>query len=273
MCTWRTSRVASRRTRESSREQRPTPAGARLTGRLGFHSLRPSKPPLRNVEHDRGESSGSAALAARRAGNPSPEQMARKMLRNVEKRGVHAARNGPSEDRKCWRRVELGIHCLNRWTVNCQEKSEKRGVQATFKVTKAERGHLLSGAREALLAPNVPFAAGLLLHVPCRRPEIEAMRGRKRSTRRFAEPLNLRKTLRTFSPIPQFPQTRSFAMNFIGVDLHKKSITISVMDEKRKILARKTVACTQPDEILEFFRQFRPFKVVVEATASYVWFV
>ena len=44
-------------------------------------------------------------------------------------------------------------------------------------------------------------------------------------------------------------------------------------DEKRKVLARKTLACTQTDEILEFFRQFRPFKVVVEATASYVWFV
>jgi hypothetical protein len=34
-------------------------------------------------------------------------------------------------------------------------------------------------------------------------------------------------------------------MNFIGVDLHKKSITVCVMDEKRKVLARKTLACTQ----------------------------
>ncbi len=33
---------------------------------------------------------------SRRVGYPWPEQMARKMLRNVEKRGVHAARNGPS---------------------------------------------------------------------------------------------------------------------------------------------------------------------------------
>jgi len=62
-------------------------------------------------------------------------------------------------------------------------------------------------------------------------------------------------------------------MNFIGVDLHKKSITVCVMDEKRKVLARKTLACTQTKEIVEFFRQFRPFKVVVEATASYPWFV
>ena len=62
-------------------------------------------------------------------------------------------------------------------------------------------------------------------------------------------------------------------MNFIGVDLHKNSITVCVMDEKRKVLARKTLACTQTNEIVEFFRQFRPFKVVVEATASYPWFV
>ena len=62
-------------------------------------------------------------------------------------------------------------------------------------------------------------------------------------------------------------------MNFIGVDLHKKSITVCVMDEKRKVLARKTLACTQTGEIVEFCRQFRPFKVVVEATASYLWFV
>jgi hypothetical protein len=36
------------------------------------------------VEHDLGESSGSAVDVARRAGYPWPEQMARKMLRNVE---------------------------------------------------------------------------------------------------------------------------------------------------------------------------------------------
>ncbi len=62
-------------------------------------------------------------------------------------------------------------------------------------------------------------------------------------------------------------------MNFIGVDLHKKSITVCLMDQNRKVLARKTLACTQTKEIVEFFRQHRPFKVVLEATASYPWFV
>jgi transposase len=62
-------------------------------------------------------------------------------------------------------------------------------------------------------------------------------------------------------------------MNFIGVDLHKKSITLCVMNENLKVLSRKTLYCDQLDQFVEFFRQFRPFKVVVEATASYLWFV
>ena len=58
-------------------------------------------------------------------------------------------------------------------------------------------------------------------------------------------------------------------MHFLGVDLHKKSITVCVMDEGQSVLARKTLSCDQPDKIIEFFCQFRPFQVVVEATASY----
>jgi transposase len=62
-------------------------------------------------------------------------------------------------------------------------------------------------------------------------------------------------------------------MNSIGVDLHKKIITVCVMNAELSILARKTLYCESPDEIVEFFRQFEPFNVVVEATASYHWFV
>ena len=51
-------------------------------------------------------------------------------LEKSEKRGVQAARNGPSEDRKCWQRVELGIHGLRAGAATGLEKSEKRGVQA-----------------------------------------------------------------------------------------------------------------------------------------------
>ncbi len=74
------------------------------------------------VEHNLGESSGSTVDVARRAGYPGPEQMDRKMLRFVEKRGFHAARNGPSEDRKCWQHFELGIHGLKSWGRNWSRK-------------------------------------------------------------------------------------------------------------------------------------------------------
>src|SRR5271166_2114393 len=74
------------------------------------------------VEHNLGKSSGSAVAAARRAGYPWTEQMARKMLRNVEKRGVHTAGNAPSEDRKCWQRLELGIHGPRSWGRNWSRK-------------------------------------------------------------------------------------------------------------------------------------------------------
>jgi transposase len=62
-------------------------------------------------------------------------------------------------------------------------------------------------------------------------------------------------------------------MNFIGVDLHKKSITVCVVDQNRNVLARKTILCKETHEIVDFCRKFRPFKVVVEATTSYPWFV
>jgi transposase len=74
-------------------------------------------------------------------------------------------------------------------------------------------------------------------------------------------------------PFPLFPLFWSTAMHFIGVDLHKKSITVCVMDEKQSVLARKTLYCEHPEQIVEFFRPLRPFQVVVEATASYLWFV
>ena len=45
------------------------------------------------------------------------------------------------------------------------------------------------------------------------------------------------------------------------------------MDEKIAVKARKTLDCCEPEKIVEFFRSLKPFKVAVEATASYQWFV
>jgi transposase len=62
-------------------------------------------------------------------------------------------------------------------------------------------------------------------------------------------------------------------MNFIGCDLHKKSITFCVVNQDRKILARRRILCEQAGEITEFFKEWRPCQFVVEATSSYQWFV
>jgi transposase len=60
-------------------------------------------------------------------------------------------------------------------------------------------------------------------------------------------------------------------MNFIGIDLHKKTISVCVMNQERKVLKRQKLYCAEPDTIVAFFEKYRPFQAVVEATASYEW--
>jgi transposase len=62
-------------------------------------------------------------------------------------------------------------------------------------------------------------------------------------------------------------------MNFIGVDLHKKIITACAMDANRAVLGRKTLYCNDPDSIVAWVARFAPYRVVIEATASYHWLV
>ena len=60
-------------------------------------------------------------------------------------------------------------------------------------------------------------------------------------------------------------------MNYVGIDLHKKTIVTCVMDQDRKVTGRRTLACCQVQEIRAYFESLRPFRAVVEATASYEW--
>src|SRR6516164_1744998 len=60
-------------------------------------------------------------------------------------------------------------------------------------------------------------------------------------------------------------------MNFGGIDLHKKTITVCVANQERTIVQRKTWACSDTEAIRCFFAGLRPFGAVVEATASYEW--
>jgi transposase len=62
-------------------------------------------------------------------------------------------------------------------------------------------------------------------------------------------------------------------MKFVGVDLHKQTITVTVVDAARKRLSRRRFSNLQTDKMSEFFRELGPFAVTVEATAGYEWFV
>jgi transposase len=62
-------------------------------------------------------------------------------------------------------------------------------------------------------------------------------------------------------------------VNYAGIDLHKKTIVVCVMDQGRKLIKQRSLACCEPDAIRDFFAAIAPFRAVVEATASYEWLV
>ena len=60
---------------------------------------------------------------------------------------------------------------------------------------------------------------------------------------------------------------------FVGVDLHKHTITIAVVDAARKPVTRKRFSNLDSAAIVTFLKSLMPLELVVEATASYEWFV
>lgn len=65
-------------------------------------------------------------------------------------------------------------------------------------------------------------------------------------------------------------------MHYVGVDLHKQTISVCVVIQAgttREVIARRRFRCADEERILAFFEELRTFQVVVEATASYEWFV
>lgn len=62
-------------------------------------------------------------------------------------------------------------------------------------------------------------------------------------------------------------------MNYVGIDLHKKTITIHVVNQERKKLDHKRLYCLPTQLIVDYFQKLGPFQAVIEATASYEWLV
>ena len=65
-------------------------------------------------------------------------------------------------------------------------------------------------------------------------------------------------------------------MKYVGVDLHKKTISLCVVMQKagqRVVVKRETLRCDEPRRIESWFRRLGAFQMTVEATSSYEWFV
>ena len=65
-------------------------------------------------------------------------------------------------------------------------------------------------------------------------------------------------------------------MKYVGVDLHKQVIVLCVVVQKgskREVIQRARFACQDLAGLQQFFKSVGKFRVVVEATASYEWFV
>ncbi len=61
------------------------------------------------------------------------------------------------------------------------------------------------------------------------------------------------------------------AMNFVGIDLHKQTISVCIVSQERQVSARRRFLCRQPDRIRAYFAELGEFQAVIEATASYEW--
>jgi transposase len=62
-------------------------------------------------------------------------------------------------------------------------------------------------------------------------------------------------------------------MKYVGIDLHKKTIVICVVNKERKVLERKKFLCVDVKNIIAWFSNLGEFEFVVEATATYEWLV
>ena len=62
-------------------------------------------------------------------------------------------------------------------------------------------------------------------------------------------------------------------MKFVGIDLHKQTISICVVNQQRAVVARNRLRCCDERRIKEYFEKLGEFRVVVEATASYEWLI
>jgi transposase len=60
-------------------------------------------------------------------------------------------------------------------------------------------------------------------------------------------------------------------MRSVGIDLHKRSMTVCVIDQTTGETFIRSFLCKNEGQILAFFQSLQPFEAVVEATSTYEW--
>jgi len=112
---------------------------------------------------------------------------------------------------------------------------------------------------------ELPFEHTLVVQGPGARTQRHV---RTKKGRNHKAPARRRKGAKTRTPrtLREAP-----IMRFVGIDLHKRSLTACVIDRSTGETFARRFPCSQPAEIVGFFEDLRPFRAVVEATATYDW--
>lgn len=57
----------------------------------------------------------------------------------------------------------------------------------------------------------------------------------------------------------------------LGIDLHRHTAVIAAINDAGEVRPAVRFECSEPAQILDYCRQFRPFRAVIEATSTYRW--
>ena len=60
-------------------------------------------------------------------------------------------------------------------------------------------------------------------------------------------------------------------MWYAGIDLHRETAVVALVDESGERAAARTFQCSRPERIVEYFLEHRPFRAVIEASCFYRW--
>lgn len=69
----------------------------------------------------------------------------------------------------------------------------------------------------------------------------------------------------------QRPKGKEDLMHYVGIDLHKRDMVVTVADDDGAVGEPKRMSCRDEVRIVEYFRGLRPFEAVIEASSSYRW--